>query len=62
MKIFDNRGFLTEEAKNSKVISNLRANIVETLDGLTSEEIKIVGCVLQKMVADIVSESIQNKL
>lgn len=60
-KIFDDRGFLTEEGNNTSQMISLKHALGEMLEAMSINELQTMGCILQKIVGDMVSSTIQHK-
>jgi hypothetical protein len=60
-KIFDDRGFLTEEGKYSKQMKDFIIKTDDMLEGYSINELRIMGSILHKIVGDAVCDAIQFK-
>lgn len=58
-KIFDKRGFLSAEGE--KATAKLKQEIAKLLANTTVEDIQTTGCILHKIVGDLVCDAAQEK-
>ncbi len=61
-KIFNGRGFLSEEANKSAAVKAFKKAVEMLLDDkLSIEEVQTTGSVLHKLVGDMVADAMQHK-
>ncbi len=61
-KIFNERGFLSEEANKSATVKAFKKAVAALLDDkLSIEEMQSTGSVLHKLVGDMVADAMQHK-